>query len=100
MSREGAKTLQETLRELCVRGVLVLGYDGEELTYQVTEDFAQVLNRSNLDIMVRGGYGEDPVGEVSLLSIVRWCDPLSESDIIRLGEALKAVLIASQQGSP
>lgn len=100
MTREVPKTLQDTLLELCRRGVLLLGLEDGEYTYSVTEDFAKTLTKCTGIILRTGGYDDDPIGIVAFLALVDWCGPLTESELRRLGEAIRGVLVSSLEGSP
>ena len=92
---EHEKTVQAALLDLSRAGILVMGVQDGELTYKVTEEFAEVLTNCANIIVDFKVYGKDSLGTTALLALASWYGELAEERACRLLEALVGVLSVS-----
>jgi len=92
LAEQVPQRLHDDLLELCRNGVLTLGLQDGEPTYQVTEAFGELLTTCHEMIMAVGGYEGDPIGQVAVLALTFKFGRILEQDLYRLARALESVL--------
>ena len=84
------RAVDEAVLNLCRRGVLILGYEDGEPTYQLTKEFKQSLNDShNALLQMRASASIEDAAWLALLS---WYGDFEEDAARDLWETLVGVL--------
>lgn len=95
LAEQAPQRFEDALLELCRSGVLTLGIQDGEPTYQVTDAFGELLTTCHEMIMATGGYEVDPIGQVAALALTFKFERILAKDLYRLTRALESVLQSS-----